>query len=185
MHIENSLPDPLAFYGFLRISEYTTLLRVDVCLTEERLSIMLCQSKIDPFRHGHSIQLYLANTSTCPLHAFQLYSYLTQKNHPCAPVFSAERFSPLSCHKLNAVTRHLLQQAELNQSDYSSHSFTIEAATTAAAAGIPTWLVMKLCRWTSNAYRPYIHCPTITVSAIPKSFLAQVPQNQPAWNADQ
>ena len=82
MHIENSLPDPLAFYGYLRISEYATLLWVDVCLTEERLSIMLCQSKIDPFRHGHSIQLYLTNTSTCPWHAFQLYSYLTPKNHP-------------------------------------------------------------------------------------------------------
>ena len=79
MHIENSLPDPLAFYGYLRISEYATLLWVDVCLTEGRLSIMLHQSKIDPFRHGHSIQLYL---TTCPLHAFQLYSYLPLKNHP-------------------------------------------------------------------------------------------------------
>jgi len=146
MHIENSLPDPLAFCGFLRISEYATLLRVDVCLTEERLSMMLCQSKIDPFRHGHSIQLYLANTSTCPLHAFQLYSYLTPKKSPCAPVFSVERFSQLSCHKLNAVIRHLLQQAGLNQSDYSSHSFRIRAATTAASAGIPAWLVMKLGR---------------------------------------
>ena len=38
----------IAFYGFLRISEYTTLHWSDVALTEEKLSIKLHQSKTDP-----------------------------------------------------------------------------------------------------------------------------------------
>ena len=62
----------LAFYGFLCISEYTTytLHWSDVPITEEKLSIILHQSKTDPFKHGHTINIYLTNSSTCPLHAF-------------------------------------------------------------------------------------------------------------------
>ena len=100
-------------------------------------------------------------------------------------MFKAGRFLPLSREKLNVVLCQLLQQAGLNQSDYASHSFRIGAATTAAAAGIPTWLIMKLGRWTSNAYRSYIHCPESTTSAIPKIISHTDASNQPTWNTDQ
>ena len=39
----------LAFYGFLCISEYTTLHWSDVTVSENELSIKLRQSKTDPF----------------------------------------------------------------------------------------------------------------------------------------
>ena len=51
---------------------------------------------------------------------------------------------------------YLFQQGGINQSNYASHSFRIGAATTAAAAGIPAWLIKTLGRWNSKAYLAYI-----------------------------
>ena len=160
----------LAFYGFLRTSEYTTLHWSNVTLTAEKLSITLHQSKIDPFRCGHTIHLHSTNSSTCPLPAFHLYSNLMRNKLPSALVFSAETFSPL--------IHCLLQQAGLNQSDYASYSFRIGATTTAAAAGLPTLLIKKLGRWTSNAYRSYIHCPATITSSVPKILSRADASNQ-------
>ena len=100
----------------------------------------------------------LIHLYTCLLSAFQLYSKnVTPTNSPFTVVFSAGRFSSLSCDKLNIVLHCLLQQAGFDQSSYASHSFCTRAATTAATAGLPTWLMVRLGRWTSNAYRSYIY----------------------------
>ena len=175
----------LAFYGFLRISEYTTLHWSDIAVSENELSIKLRQSKTDPFRRGHTIYLRATNSSTCPLHAFQLYSSLTPNKPLSSPVFSAGRFLPLTRKKLNTVVRNLLQQAGCNQLHYASHSFRIGAATTAAAAGLPSWLIQKLGRWSSNTYRSYIHGPTLTTSSITQILSRTDASHQPTWNADQ
>ena len=132
----------LAFYGFLRTSEYTTLHWSDVTLTAEKLYITLHQSKINPFRHGHIIHLHSTN-SLC---AFHLYSNLMTNKLPSTLVFSAGTISPLTRESFNTVICCLFQQAGLNQFDYASHSFRIGAATTMAAAGLPTWLFKKLGR---------------------------------------
>ena len=66
------------------------------------------------------------------------------------------------------------------QLNYASHSFRIGAATTAAAAGLPVWLIMKLGRWTSNAYASYIHHPSMTASEISKILSRMDASNQPA-----
>ena len=45
----------------------------------------------------------------------------------------------------------------------SSHSFRIGAATIAAAAGFPRWLIQALGRWSSNCYKEYIRIPQTTL----------------------
>ena len=52
----------------------------------------------------------------------------------------------------NKAICHLLQKKGIDQINYASHSFRIGAATTAAAAGLPAWLIKTLGRWNSNAY---------------------------------
>ena len=174
----------LAFYGFLCVSEYTALCWSNITLTVQKIAITLCQSKTDPFRCGQSIRIYPTNSSTCPLRAFQLYTRLTQEKPVSALVFTAGRFSPLTRIKLNATLRYLLCQAGVDQHNYSSHSFRIGAATTAAAAGLPVWLIKTLGRWSSNAYQSYIRCPIAITSSVPKLLAKTDAANQPTWNVD-
>ena len=50
----------------------------------------------------------------------------------------------------------LLQATGVTPSHYSSHSFLIGAATTAAAAGLPATLIKTLGWWKSCAYESYV-----------------------------
>ena len=45
----------------------------------------------------------------------------------------------------------------------SSHSLRIGAASTAAAAGCPKWLIQALGRWSSDCFREYIRIPRATI----------------------
>ena len=54
---------------------------------------------------------------------------------------------------------NLLQRAGYEKNSYTSHSFRIGAATISVAAGLPTWLIKAMGRWSSDAYQTYIQCP--------------------------
>jgi len=88
------------------------------------------------------------------------------RNIQCGPLFAAGQFSPLTRTQLSFILRHLLHSADYNPHLYCTHSFRIGAATTAAAAGLPPWLIKTLGRWNSDAYMSYIHAPTTNPSKI-------------------
>jgi len=66
------------------------------------------------------------------------------------------------------------------------HSFRIGAATTAAVAGLPPWLIKTLGRWNSDAYMSYVHAPITMISQVP-SILARssVTDGNLTWNPDE
>ena len=155
-----------AFYGFLCLSKFTnstsdsaTLQWSDVPLSSSTLTIRLRQSKTDPFRKGHTLQISATNTSTCPIQALLRYREMIPPAIRSGSLFSAGRFSPLSCTHVTNTLHRLLQQTCHNSHLYSSHSFRIGAATTSATAGFQPWLIKALGRWNSNAYMSYIRCP--------------------------
>ena len=147
------------FYGFLRSSECLSLTWSDIKRTDNHLVIELHQSKTDPFRRGQSIQIYPTNSSTCPVCAFTRFMDNIGATLPHKLVFSAGSFSPLTRSRFIGTIRHLLTQAGMRPTNYVSHSFRIGATTTAAAAGLPSWLIKTLGRWSNDAYLTYVHCP--------------------------
>ena len=129
----------LAFYGFLRASEFVTpdLSWSNVQLNPNKVVVFIQQSKTDPFRNGHTITICSTDTSTCPVRAITQYAAEVTPSHQVGPLFNGGRYSPLTRQHLTSALRHLLQNTNFNQQQYASHSFRIGAATTAAAAGLP------------------------------------------------
>ena len=99
-------------------------------------------------------------------------------------VFSAGTFSPLTQPKLTRTIRHLLMQAGMCPKNYISHNFRIGAATTAAAAGIPSLLIKIFGRWSTDAYLTYVHCPNNVIALVPAALSSAIVEHQPTWNPD-
>ena len=59
----------------------------------------------------------------------------------------------------------------LGMKNVSSHSFRIGAASTAASAGYPRWIIQSLGRWTSDCFRQYIRIPDSTITNVSKSLV--------------
>ena len=83
------------------------------------------------------------------------------------PLFTFQSGSFLTRGRLTNETRLLLSKGGLNSGEFAGHSFRIGAATTAALASLPPWL-MVLGQWSSDCFEWYIKTPP--------SVLAQVPQ---------
>ena len=141
-------------------------------LSDDRYTILIEQSKTDPFRRGHIVNVHATGTSTCPVRAFRLYAEATTPLYDDEPVFKGGKFSPPDRQHLTSSIRYLLKNTQYSHQHYSSHSFRSGAATTAAAAGIPEWLIKILGRWRSNTYQVYIHSSPAMLQSIP-SLLAR------------
>ena len=158
-----------AFFGFLRVSEYTsshktkydpstTFLVQDLTLTQEFAKIHIKASKTDPFRHGITIRIAANNSPLCPVTALKQYWSI----HPSktGPLFTYNNNKFLTRKDVN----RLLIDTTDGLANTSSHSLRIGAATTAAAMGCPKWLIMSLGRWSSDCFRRYIRISDHTIT---------------------
>ena len=172
------------YTGILWPSEYLSLQWLDISYNN-RITINLRQSKTDPFRKGHQIHVYPTNTSTCPVQAFLFYMPFSNRTTVSNPVFMIGRFAPLTQASLSKALCSLLSRATLDQSQYASHSFRIGAATTAASASLPVWMIKSLGHWVSNVYLSYIHCSPQLTPTITESMARTDATNQLPWNANE
>jgi len=169
------------------VSEFTgaALQWSDIQFNTENISVTIKQSKTDPFRKGHVLNLTPTQMSTCPIKAFQQYAAMIPLHRQAGPLFSAGKFKPLSRPQLSRALRTLLQQAGYCPKLYCTHSFRIGAATTSAAAGLPPWLIKTLGRWNSDAYLTYVRTPSSLITSA-QTILARtiVPEDITPWNPD-
>ena len=166
-----------AFFGFLRSSEYcspqtkkfdpeTTLCFEDITYKYPNIHINIKASKTDPFREGCTICLSPSNAEICPVQ--NLLQYISQHPHKTGPLFSYADQTLLTRRRLNTLLKDAIPSS--SKAPVSSHSLRIGAATTAAAAGFPRWLIQQLGRWNSDCFRVYIQIPSTTFKHVSHSL---------------
>ena len=100
----------------------------------------------------------------CPVKAIK--SYLAVRPNAQGPLLVHASGKPLTKKTLINETRKLLIKSGFKASNYAGHSYRIGAATTAAKAKLPSWLIKTLGRWSSDCYERYIKTPTTTLSGV-------------------
>ena len=103
--------------------------------------VHLKQSKTDPFSQGHTITIAKSSSPICSVMAMK--DYLLQTQPPSSqPLFAfVQPRQWLTRNNLTTELRTILQHCGLPANNFYSHSFRIGAATTAAKAGLPPWLI--------------------------------------------
>ena len=176
----------LAFFGFLRASEFTCngAFNPEVHLTSQDITfhpdmqspslmrVKIKQSKTDPFRQGCTLTIAKSTSPICSVMAMK--DYILQTQPPAnRPLFTFSRSgSWLTRSSLTKELRSILEQCGFSSTNFYSHSFRIGAATSAASAGIPSWLIKVLGRWSSDCYELYIKTPQSTILAVPKMLVS-------------
>ena len=172
----------LAYFGFLRSSKFTVPnadafspdlhlsvndISVDRRVDPSQIHVNIKVSKTDPFRHGCIIALGQGRSPLCPVEA--VLSYLSIRGGTAGPLFVRTNGFPLTRAYFSERLRSLLDAAGI-AGRYSSHSFRIGAATSAALAGVPEHMIQTLGRWTSSVYLTYIRTPRSLLSEFTKKL---------------
>ena len=176
----------LGFHAFLRAAEFTAptthryspshhLLRRDVAVRSNYLTIKIKGSKTDPYRASCTMPVAATHTNICPVRAMR--NFLSHAHHsPSLPLFTLRSGHFLTRERLTCVLRDLLEATGLPPDQaklYGSHSLRIGAATAAASAGLPTWLIQAAGRWKSAAFKRYIRSPTKALMTVAPALADQ------------
>ncbi|XP_055345524.1 uncharacterized protein LOC129593302 [Paramacrobiotus metropolitanus] len=146
---ELTSPSPTAF------NPSATLLLQDVCWNDTVLQLSIKQSKTD--QHRKETTLFMS-ASEAPIIYNACVTYAQQRQHrqpPDLPFFinSSGRF--LTRFDLKHALKITLPDGE-DRARYSSHSFRIGGATSAAADGLSTEVICERERWKSSSFKRYI-----------------------------
>ncbi|XP_066911699.1 uncharacterized protein [Clytia hemisphaerica] len=177
-----------AFYGLLRVSEYTSptqtrydstlhLLQSDISFNLQRtiMFLRLKGSKTDPFRIGTVIRISAIPTLFCPVRAMLAYF----RSLPIAdlPLFRFSDGRLLTRRHINK----LLKNALPNIHDISSHSFRIGGASAALSAGASDALIKILGRWSSDCYIRYLRVSDDLIEKFQRA-MAKVTSTTSVWD---
>ena len=159
----------MAYFGFLRSGELTVpdattapaISAADVATDSHTcpsfVRIRLRKGKTDQLGRGVDIFLGKTGTSLCPVKAVLCFLAIRPKSE--GPLLVHADGSPLLRDQFVRMVKRTLRTANIDDADYSGHSFRIGAATAVAAAGIPAHFIKMLGRWESEAYQLFIKTP--------------------------
>ena len=170
----------LAFFGLLRVSEYTSpsaaIFDSSVHLTIDDLAINwhrqlmavnIKMSKTDPFRLGTTIRIAANHSPFCPVRAMVRYLYVRPVHSGPLFVLADGRF--LTRSAVSAFLRACFPGV----SCLSTHSFRRGGASALANCGVPEHIIMLLGRWRSDAYRVYVQLSDEFISEVSQQLGAQ------------
>ena len=173
----SSHPDKLVlwamcFFGFFRLGEQLLesqsafrqsihLAWGDVAVDSQdkpsMAQIHLKISKTDQFGTGARIVLGREQSALCPVAA--LLGYIAARGDKPGPFFTNSSGKPLTKSVFVGEIWTILGALGVPQDQYAGHSFRIEAATSAALAGVEDSMIQLLGRWQSAAFLRYVRTP--------------------------
>ncbi len=181
----------MCFFGFLRSGEVvvpteTTFdstahlaygdVLVDSVTNPRYLEVKIKASKTDVFRKGVTVYLGRTGSEICPVAS--ILRYMSERGPADGPFFKFSNGHSLTRVRFVEEVRKALHQAGLQADEFAGHSFRIGAATSAAAQGLPDWLIKTLGRWESSAYTTYIRTPKDTLCAVSKKLVQNSEERQ-------
>ncbi len=158
----------LAFFGFLRCSELAISSSFDpaihptisdlVVLDDETISYTIKQSKTDQTKKGHFIYIFKLQSPLSPYQTLLAFLHLrkSQSKLPSDPLFTDDSNRPATRFWFQKHLKAVLHLSGTPAGNFSSHSFRIGAATTAAHKGLSQQQIQELGRWSSEAFKSYI-----------------------------
>ena len=162
----------LAFFGFLRVSEFTvstrhspiTLFDEDVYVSEggttRQIHIRIRRSKTDQAANGCQITLPANDRyEICPVRA--VANYRSMRSRGGIAFFCNFDRTPLTRQQFTSTLKRAVAFCGLPVTFYSSHSFRIGAATSAAMSGVPEVRIQSMGRWSTDTHKIYIR-PTLS-----------------------
>lgn len=128
----------------------------DISFTgSNQVSILIRYSKTDQCGTSTTIILNVNQIKDlCPIQA--LKDYMSIRPSVQGPLFIHFYTKPLTKVQVNKVLKKCVLTLGLPTEDYSSHSFRIGAATSAAIQGVSEEKIKLMGRWKSNAVNSYI-----------------------------
>lgn len=156
----------LAFFGFFRVSDIVGQPRVpdgrmgmqfiDVTFDNFSLDVHLKHSKTDQSGTGCHVNIPQVGSApeVCPVTAMK--RFLQVRPQTPGPLFVHFDGSQLTRYQFQAVLKKVASLLGWPPKGFSSHSFRIGAATTAALNGVPVKDIMLRGRWLSHAVHNYI-----------------------------
>ena len=139
----------LAFFGFLRVSEFTIptpgsydhsrRLSLDEIAVDDRnnphlLKLFLKQSKTDPFTQGATIYVGATDSTVCPIKA--VTCYLAKRKSKPGPLFITKNGMGRTSQMFRNAIKSVFSKIKLNKQLYNTHNFRIGAATSASLANL-------------------------------------------------
>lgn len=162
------------FCAFLRIREITQtsgsthhfILFGNVTIKSDAQHGQYIEITFPHFKHAKSFtstirpQQNKTDSDFCPHMSLMQYLSIRKHDSPSQPLFSFMDGVPVSRQFFTELLL-ALSLCNLNPHQYQTHSFRIGAATTAAARFFTKLQIQHMGRWKSNAFKKYIHIPTL------------------------
>ena len=130
--VEFTVPNSASFTLTIHLS--ISDLAVDSSISSTCMRVQIKASKTDPFHKGFFVYIGQAKASLCALLAMP--AYLSMRGNVPGPLLLLSNRQPLSRPLLTNWLRQILSAAGIN-SNFSSHSFQIGAATVASPQRCP------------------------------------------------
>ena len=163
----------LAFYGFLRVGEFTCTSRINPHLLQDT-SIIFQRRKgkvtaftiqFNSYKHSKDRRFALNVMSKpvdfCPVRA--LHTYLLRRPKMPGPLFVFANQRTVSAQYFHAIFKSCIASVRGTAHGFSPHSFRIGAASHCMQQGFTSEQIARMGRWRSRAVEKYLRIPSFNV----------------------